>query len=76
MSRLDKWKKGKRIAIGIARNGDEELMKPAGQIWKKSNKREKGESKRIFWSLIQAVKELIFDIENDEPVFHVVHFAV
>lgn len=73
MSRLDKWKKEQRISIGIVGSGNEELMKLVEQIWEKSKKEE---SQGILWSLIQAAKELIFDIENGKPVFHVVNFAL
>lgn len=73
MSRLDKWKKEQRISIGIVGSGNEELMKLAEQIWEKSKKEE---SQGILWSWIQAAKELIFDIENGKPVFHVVNFTL
>lgn len=76
MSRLDKWKKEQRISIFIEGSGDEKLMKLAEQIWKKSKKSKKGELQGTLWSLIQAAKELIFDIENGKPVFHVVYFAL
>jgi len=75
MKRLDEWKKQWRIPVGII-DPDDELLQLARQRWRKRKKRKKGEEPGLLWGIIQAAKELIFDIENDKPVFHVVMFEL
>ncbi len=68
MARLDKWKKEWRIPLAIL-GDDEELSQFAEQRWKKHRKREK---RGILWDIVQPAKELIFNIIDGKPIFHVV----
>lgn len=77
MSRLDKWKKEWRVPIGIVGDNNDqefqELSQLAEQRWKKHKKREKS---GILWDIIQPAKELIFDVDDGKPIFHVVTWGL
>lgn len=85
-SRLDRWKNPKYFhsaytwGNGDETEGDKKLIKLLGN--RRTEFYENNKDKRIkdtelpYWSILQSAKEVIFDIVDNKPIFHIIIHSI
>lgn len=72
--RLDWWETGWRFPAPLI--GDESQFAPLREVTQPGKFSEYYTAHGFLHTLLQSSKEIIFDIENNEPQFHFVHYAL